>query len=869
MKTSSFVGMLAVVGAGAVSVGAADFPLSPFYGSDAEANLQNGAIKLSGLGNPGTDFSDFTGGGSGLAEGAMAVANPTLFIGPMTTMLASATCGVSLKTHATGIAIGLDAVNLYAGPSSGGAAACNGVNESVSSDNTGAGLNYDAAIPDAAAGPNNIPFSNWTDVLALLYGGLDKVTKVTDCNSAKRQALVANWSNLYQNKCSNNNSTCTTGSFNSTTKPGGGFKIGGQLWHAFRADDSLGTPNAFASLIGLGTITATNSGTKYLSASVSSSGPTTSTGTNAGYGVSPFCNVINWDTSTANGAKAVGSECELGHNRQYVGPGGVPQGICSNNAVSRNNVTGFSLANGVGFGCDVVGAASTCSDGTTCGVAAQTTCVDGSACLSCTCVAVDAVHKRPPYLTWGTVADSSVANPFDGLTNAAVALPASYQDNDPIRRPCLGLAGDITDNPGEEVCNRDGTLGVVLPISPLDVVPASLQFPNPGTNAVNGNSLGTSAFNVFACALIAGNAGLAPGGCPNGDTTFGSGCIAATVDNSNTNVYAGPNDSQTLGNYTVYDGRIYNLTYTNGGAGYENFKVPAVSATFGYAFSGGYTRIHQSTVLWDTTASSTGLAAKGVACNVGDANLQLGCLVQADPCSVSVSSDTAATWCDQDPGLCTSAPYSGNTLAQDPVRLRISQIQATTTTIRNGSYDLWRKIYLNDSLGFDRLSTIVATDGGASPVAQLELAEFESNTASISNLLTTYAFFTFGNTAPNGANAPFCEDFNEQMLCDAGFNNNNACSYNTTNVNFITPLGGDAGAFSPIPGTDSGLAPDAVAATIPPGNQGGSTVCGNGIVEQFEDCDNGPVGNAINAYSAELTAGYTVPCSNTCRFIFP
>jgi cysteine-rich repeat protein len=74
-------------------------------------------------------------------------------------------------------------------------------------------------------------------------------------------------------------------------------------------------------------------------------------------------------------------------------------------------------------------------------------------------------------------------------------------------------------------------------------------------------------------------------------------------------------------------------------------------------------------------------------------------------------------------------------------------------------------------------------------------------------------------TNVNGGN-PFCEDYNEQMLCGSA-SNTNAC-------------------------------PTMQAAGLGVGYQ---TTCGNGIVEQFEDCD---LGAALNG-----TAGAS--CSNICR----
>jgi hypothetical protein len=807
MKSSFIIGTLSVVGAAVIGAGAT-FATQPYTGSDTLYDLTNQALALSTLGNVG----DYVGGGSNTGEGAMAAASPKQHTAPMTSMLTTTSCNAPSngRVHASGIVIGLDAVDVYSSVFAGGATACNGT-----ADNTGTGLNYDAAVPDAAADGGPAVFLNWTDALALLYGGLDKSTGVTDCGSSKRRALVANWSNLFENHCSNGVSTCTTASFNSTTLPNGGFHIGGQLWHALRRDDGASTTSVFAALIGLGQQTDLN-GVKTIKPSVSSSA-------NNGFGSSPFCNVINWDTTAANAG------CALGAGKQFLGPGGVAQGVCS--ASGNTNL------------CDVVGAVDTFADGTTCTAPGTTDPVSGS-CSVCNCVAIDSSHRRPPYLTWGTVADGSVTNPISGQTNAAAVLPTSYQDNDPIRRPCLGLAGDITDNPGEEVCNRDGTLGVVLPVPSVDFVPKNFggRDPFPGVaNACGGNSAGTNTFDVFSCALIAGPAGRAAGGCPNGDTTFGGGCIAATgLDNTNTLCYAAPTDNQVLGNYTTYDGRIYNLTLTNGTNGYTTVTIPVIpangvsGAALGLAFVGDYGRIHAQTVLWDKTAGSTGLADKGVPCVQQAADDQVGCLVQADPCSLTFGSDTDKTWGSR------HVPA----VASNIVPLRVSQIAPTTATVQSGTYLFWRKLYFNASQGFDTLAAQAAVDAG--PAAELSLAQYESNTTSITSLLDSYSFFRLGASSPTGTDTPFCEDYNEQLLCDAGITNQNACNLNA-GIGVRVPPGGNAAAFSPIPSDPS---PSPTAATV-------STVCGNGIKEVFEDCDNG---------LANGTTGNN--CTTTCRFVF-
>jgi hypothetical protein len=262
-----------------------------------------------------------------------------------------------------------------------------------------------------------------------------------------------------------------------------------------------------------------------------------------------------------------------------------------------------------------------------------------------------------------------------------------------------------------------------------------------------------------------------------------------------------------------------------------NFPITAVAPTFTEPFTGHYGRIHSQTVIWDKTTGSTGLADKGVACQIQDATDNLGCLVQADPCSISYAGDNARTW-----GTRVTPMVANNN-----TNLRLQEVQSTIATIQDGAYFGWRKIYLNSSGGFDNVATLAAGDAAVS--AELSLAQYESNSASILSLLTVTpgGFFGFGPTAPNGPDTPFCEDYNEQMLCAAG-SNNNACN-NNNGLGVVVPAGQSAANYAPIPGNDGG----------------NMTTCGNGIKELFEDCD---LGATVNG-----TAGAT--CTSTCRFVFP
>ncbi len=179
----------------------------------------------------------------------------------------------STAVNAAGIVVGLDAVDVLSTTTAGASAACNGT-----ADNTGTGLAF-SGTTGVFAGSNAT--QTWKWVLALVYGGKDlSPGGVTDCNSAARKALVANWSNLFQNGCANGAGTACSAA-----------PVNGALWHAYRRDDTSGTSDVFSSILGIS--------------------PSTSNSANNGFGTSPYCNAMNWDTSTAN------ANCASGANKQW------------------------------------------------------------------------------------------------------------------------------------------------------------------------------------------------------------------------------------------------------------------------------------------------------------------------------------------------------------------------------------------------------------------------------------------------------------------------------------------------------------------------------------------------------------------------
>src|SRR5579862_6197462 len=170
MKLTVVLAALVAASVGSIGVGAA-VP-NPYQGSDTLFALTTLALTApqSNIG-PTTGLS-YVGGGSGAGENAMTAATPSQSTAPMTSMLGSQTCKVPAPlsfTNASGIAIGLDAVDVYSSWAAGGVGACNGAS-GPGGDNTGFGLRYSSG---AGAGDGG-PYLNWTDVLALLYGGMNK-----------------------------------------------------------------------------------------------------------------------------------------------------------------------------------------------------------------------------------------------------------------------------------------------------------------------------------------------------------------------------------------------------------------------------------------------------------------------------------------------------------------------------------------------------------------------------------------------------------------------------------------------------------------------------------------------------------------------
>jgi hypothetical protein len=799
MRKSILIATTLAIGGGATSLGATLTVPTKYFGSDALTATTQDAITAAGI----SSAANYLAGGSGAGQSAMAgtsITSSPQQTAPMSKMLTNGVCTAfggtsgSATTNASGIVIGLDAVDIFASNTSGTTSACSSPSSATQ---TGDGLVYSGTTGVFSGATTN---QNWKWALALLYGGLDLSAAsgtLPDCNSSARNNLVSNWSKLFQNGCSN-----------ATNNAGvcGDSVHGNALWHAFRLDDTSGTNDVFSSLIGLQTLM-----------------PSPSASSNNGFGATPFCNALNFDTNVANNGG--GGFCNFGLDDQFVGPGGIPD---------PNSVCVFKS-----FSSSAVAAAEVCTG------------APGSG-----------NHRQPPPGVWGNNPIGSNQSNFD-------VLPTSYQDNDPIRRPCVGNQTGNVFAEGEEICNLDGKLGLVLSIPFADQVPAlssggaGLQYP---TVACNTFKIG-KAPNVFNCPGF--GSAVHPGECPDGDSLIGGGCetpvntigtatsqcsaIKATIPALHVRAIGSP------------DGRAFNLhlrdgDVNDGSIAYIQYPIQNGKATpLTLNFVGGAYRIHALETIWNdgTVASDASQQLSNppnVGCQLVAATDEIGCLTQADPCSVGIASDSAKTWNTRTngtpqtvcayltaQGVSPLPPACSSGQVSDSIRIdQTYPVEVTVSALGTQAveYQVARKLYFNSIAGFP---FITAGESGVTDTAtgELALGQYEAVASNINPILTTVGLFPLANQTNTTFNSPFCEDFNQQVVCNPTSSspstlaaNDNACGRNTENS--TTGIPSD---------------PSTVAASSTT-----STVCGNGVQETYEECDDG------------LNNGTTGdPCSNICR----
>jgi hypothetical protein len=277
-------------------------------------------------------------------------------------------------------------------------------------------------------------------------------------------------------------------------------------------------------------------------------------------------------------------------------------------------------------------------------------------CLQGTDATWDATSKA----TVQTCAGQSAVGAGSVLTRETAVYRAVFQDNDPIRRKCVGSGAGTA--AAEDVCGHSGDLGLVLSIA--DVPEETLNPPRTNDDRYNatpcnGRSAGAvsvgapEVFDAITQARVLARAG---GNllCPNGDVlnNFG-GCLApttlpippATLPSPTVQCLASrlsipaltisstavPAVNPVLP--SIADGRAYNqhLYVQLGSAG--GYQTNAL----GFPITGAYYRLHALHSLAPTDAGAP------PSCQFANSSDQIGCLVAASPCSVGVADVSTLT----------------------------------------------------------------------------------------------------------------------------------------------------------------------------------------------------------------------------------
>ena len=379
--------------------------------------------------------------------------------------------------------------------------------------------------------------------------------------------------------------------------------------------------------------------------------------------------------------------------------------------------------------------------------------------------------------------------------------PPGYRDRDPIRTVCAGAnedagGGQPTVEATEQVCDRDSKLGLVLTVNAVDFLTNDKSFPQ---------TLCTSK-TIFGAKPPATNAGTDSNGlCPNGDVAItGVGCLIPATAALDPNCLPTKSAKPGYVNSTLktdglsagaIDGRVYGLhayyKTSSGTAGYNVYK----SSTKGRPITGMFTRVHTTRSMnTDPTAN---------VCQFGDATTQIGCLTQADQCSIGYAGKSAALSVPINPAAGTAA-----------TPMLVEGRAASDDNVRNSFYyPLSRKLYYNSLIGFNSVWG-----------AEKDLSAYVASAAG-SALVDTWNFTTLAGGA-------FLEDFNEKAICSAA-QNVNGCTNNPTTGVSTNPFG---------------------ITTV--------TTCGDGNLDQYEDCDNG-TGNLGTCPTSP--SGVSTICNLACR----
>jgi hypothetical protein len=480
------------------------------------------------------------------------------------------------------------------------------------------------------------------DVLRLIYFGLDNSgtgNTSFDCNGVKRRALVANWSNLFQTSCIAGIGMCPSG-----------------LRHAFRLGDLSGTTDAFVSLVGAGARAIGNN--PFVK---NPPGPDLNPRQN------PFCN--SYDANVTD---------------TWV-EGGPPSGpaypLCGAGTNCAQN-----------FACDQPNSSPGAGH-----------CIWSNVPSPPRACQTNADCPKITYPINAVSGGFSGCNTFTGLCTTSDGGMSDYQaDWDPIRVPCLTPTTSPTGF--DEVCAQDltrstgGTLGLVLPIVLPDVASIVLPSQEYPTEDCDTNLCDLVPLVVPASRIPAGFL------CPDGTAPVLNRCWAPYhLEPDFTHQFNCRSDKRTdhcfglLGGLGGGEGRVYNkVQMTTDGTG-----LNVIDAN-GRMMTSSFYRLRAG-LNSRTPAPSGGTNVDPSPCATApDATSQIGCLTNADPCTIGFAAREAAP-----PGSNKGLWLQGfNLLTNTSQPGGLEPSDSNVSNLINGSpynivYPLARRLFVSTIFGFD------------------------------------------------------------------------------------------------------------------------------------------------------------------------
>ena len=300
---------------------------------------------------------------------------------------------------------------------------------------------------------------------------------------------------------------------------------------------------------------------------------------------------------------------------------------------------------------------------------------------------------------------------------------SDFLDNDPIRLKC---------EPNDQVCGRMGNLGLVTTIEVPANLTAAANYPT--------RLCGVGQFRFLTTAIFNG-----PGICANGMQALFNHCWQPVLVNPE--IPGGFTSDCLARRFPVQgfqpngmDGRAYNLYPRMPDGLYRRDSL-------GRFITGAYYRVH----------STATIAAGASTCRFNSATDQIGCLSQANPCSIGF------------------AGREGTSVVPGIVGLRVNGLEPTRANIENlvltastaDDYPLSRKLYFNTIQGFEN---------PLRQTGEYELAKCMGRSSLVNTVMTNRGFVP----VPGGV---VCEDFRgDSCATGTGPSAVNACTNNPADL---------------------------------------------------------------------------------------